>query len=365
VTRAGTGWLSSVGLAGLEAEEQQRIDRVAALAPALLPALGAAPALTAEIAAGTVRPPSARVPSDADLGAWAEDARLRALARWALSMTGSPGPELAAVYDALARALLAQLQPEVGLIALGRYAAQELGPSGDADCLLAGAVRRKVEPARVLSFVRAAARLPEPIGFDFGPPGPNRVFVRGGQGPQEGWRRLVWTRLRLVQGSSRGCLAAWESVPKGWAREDSKVLAAYWKGRLRSTVPGQLVARETKLAPGGLAEGESVLAIGFLVAGEPSVPPTGFSERVSWAVRAGWLDDGQAKALDAAVRFLSDVSARSELLGYGPAIVPENPDKLALVAEETGLGGANEVLKELGRCREAVREVSEACLARL
>lgn len=365
MSRAVEQWLADVGLTAPGIEEVERLERVSRLAPTLVPSLRASPNLTREVAGGAVHAAADRVSGDADVGAWAADGRCRALLRWLLGQTESPGGEMSGVYDAVARALLAQIQPEVGIVALGRYAAQEVGPTSDADALLAGSGKRAGEPARVLALVRAGSRLPEPMSFDFGPPGPRRVFVRGGPGPEEGWRRLVWTRLRLVQGSSRGCQSAWESVPKGWSPEDTRAYQAHGRARLRSTVPAQQANREVRLSPGGLAEAEAVLSVGFLVAQEPTAPPPGSAERVAWAVRTGWLAPDEASDLLAAIRFLAEVAARSELLGYGPSIVPENPDKLAIVAEETGLGGANEVLKELARCRETVSAVSAACLGRL
>ncbi len=91
----------------------------------------------------------------------------------------------------------------------------------------------------------------------------------------------------------------------------------------------------------------------------------GVDQRIRELCNSGVLNMLERDQLTDAYRFYKRLRLKLALLGYTDEIVPENPDKLAVLSRVLNLKGANEVLSTYEEHAGQVRSIYDQCLSRL
>jgi glutamate-ammonia-ligase adenylyltransferase len=309
-------------------------------------------------------------------------AHARHLAEWVLNPTFDPSHGLCRLADGLIRFLLARLQGEIEVIALGSYGTLELGPASDLDLLFlappdVAQPDAESQAQRFLSKLSEVRRLGAPVSFDL------RLRPDGGKGllarshgalrqyarhDMEWWERFALGHARLVHGTPEAIRlvreVAFGDVPDEVAI--SELLRM--KRRIETErVQPQHVRRNVKLGFGGLTDIEWTIRMSELSSGGfvPDVFSTRAEDRMNELVRRQLLTTIEKDALIEAHRFLLRLRFCLHLQGHADDLLPENPHRLDRLAAVLGMQSGNVLLARYQEITQTVRSLFLESVERL
>lgn len=372
------------------AESAERTERILRRAPALIPELRDSPAITELILSGEIEEESApaRLKSlsiETPLNRVAKlyrAERLRIAAKWALE----PDFELEEALSELASGLVVhvarRLSLDFSILALGALARHEMSLGSDADLyfLLADAGRHEDAERQaqdLLALVSSLRRLGAPIEIDLRlrPEGRQGLLVRTYQGLRaydlegmEMWERFALGQARFLFGDpdSRD-FALKIAYAQPLTPERLRELLAIKKRIETERVQPKYLKRDLKLGHGGLGDLEWFVHIYEMR--YPTATQAGTRERMDDRIgalcAAGLINAVEAEELRAARVHLLNLRHRLAFHGAEGSILPENPDKLAALAEELGERDGNALLARHERIVDTVRLIFNEGMERL
>jgi glutamate-ammonia-ligase adenylyltransferase len=368
-----------------------RVQKVLADAPRLVPAFKASVALTEQLLSGEIEEPTdegariARLAIDAPIKSLADaytSATTVVLTRWILSPTFDLGARLSAAMDALLAHCLQRLYADFHVVATGSYGTRDFGPGSDADLILLTASKERhleaeQQAQHLLTLLGQLKRLGAPVEVDLRlrPEGGKGLLVRTYDGfraydfeGMEMWERFALGHARLVRGSEEALKVVLHSAYGLPLTPERLRELARMKRRVETErVKPQHVHRDVKLGSGGLNDIEWLVHLhemrfpGATKAGEATEMP----DRIRQLVRVGLVNAVESELLLEAHRYLLELRTRIYLQGLPDNLLPENPDKLHRLAVSCGLPGANELLARHREVTEAVRRMYLDGLERL
>jgi glutamate-ammonia-ligase adenylyltransferase len=367
-----------------------RVRRLIAAAPALVPYFKASVPLTELLLSGEIEE---EMDAAARVSRLAPDVLPESLAkayasgyatiltRWVLAPHDGLGEELASLNAATLTALLESVGARFTSIGLGSFATGEAGPGSDVDLvLLVEEGKDHPEAERqaqtLLSKVDALRRLGAPIGIDLRlrPEGRRGLLVRTLEGLRaydlEGmdlWERFALGHATLVRGNVAALEAVLHAAYAVPLTPDNLRELLKMKRRIETErVQPQQVRRQVKLGSGGLNDIEWLVHLH-----EMRYPPAegertpNMAERIRHLGRRDLLNALEVERLLQAHRHLQEVRARIVLLGIPDDLIPENPDKLDRLAHSCGDADGNAFLARHLAVTDAVRAIYTEGLERL
>lgn len=368
-----------------------RVERILRRAPSLVQRFKRSTPLTELLLSGeleedaspadAIRKQPTDLPIDRLAGVFV-DAHAKTVARWVLNPASDLGADLTDLADALLIHACRRLYVEADILALGSYARYELTPESDLDivCLVGDPDSQPVAEAAVQGLVALLGRLrrseaPVDVDLRLRPDGGKGLLVRSYAALKaydlegmELWERFALGQARLVLGATRAAeVVADAAFGLPLTPERLAELVAMKRRVETERVKPQHKYRDVKLGRGGLGDIEwfvhlhemrypTALSAGTLICLE---------DRIRALARAALINAVEAEEL---------LEARSHLLrtrwwlilqGIEGAIVPENPDKLARLAEAMEFTEANAFLARHEAIVTRVRQIYEDGLARL
>jgi [glutamine synthetase] adenylyltransferase / [glutamine synthetase]-adenylyl-L-tyrosine phosphorylase len=368
-----------------------RVERILAVAPALVPELRESVPLTEALLSGEVEEddsflgPVGDLHADSSLEHVAElfrDARAALLVRQALNPGAQLERKLADLWDCLLVHVMHRLYADFDVLALGSYGTRDPAADSDLDVVFLapdGARRDEAEAhaQSVLSIFDLLRRRGLPVQLDLRlrPEGGKGLLVRSYAGLKtydlegmEMWERFALGQNRLVCGSEAAldlvqkCAYAVPLTP-----ERLRELVAMKRRIEQERVPPQYSRRNVKLGIGGLSDIEWFVHLYEMrfptatLAGPDRLWP----ERIRSLARANLINAIELEELLLARDHLMAVRRQLALLGYPRDIVPENPDKLDRLASVMGFPEGNAFLAHHERIITAVRSIYSDGLERL
>lgn len=365
-------------------ENESSLARMVAVAselPAFVPEISSDPALIDETVSGEVLEPlEMSLPEGADVARWTNSRWLRCLVRQALS----PGCSFSGEAAKLAKAACAEVARRVGtpltMASLGSFATEELVPRSDLDVLYLAPDEEADADALAEALVVQFQKL-RPDGFPWlldlrlRPDGrKGRLVVTPGSlalyadRAMEDWERLAWGRARTVFGDDglvATLLGTARSGPLDRCRMDSLLAMRRRIQTERVNVSHRL--RHVKLSPGTLLDIDWLGQLLVWKAGHvplPSEPATSAS-RLEIASQAGLLGEEELDCLTRAHAHFLRLRVRLACLGFPDDVVPENPDKLEVLARLQCADDGNQVLAEFESHRTRVEALFDRIAARV
>ena len=330
-------------------------------APTLATELASQPALTELILSGEIEEEKVAAPK-----VWSPDrlrrAWLAAAVRWCLNAS-----DFRSEWSQTLDSALAELTEPLGLIALGSWAIHAPGLRSDADAIL-WSISGGEEEAAQEALQRAQRWRGEgsPVTLDI------RLRPEGRQGPlavtasalehyaqarMEPWERMALARFRPVARADDAvqpiCEAIFASPPD---RESLRLM----KKRLETErVSGAHRLRHLKHAPGGLEDIEWLAYLGWFEVPSAHTPGQTIPALLHKLALHGFLNLAEAEQLAEAYDAFHHARLAIALQGFPADVLPENPDKLATLANTEGATSGNEWLKQIEDRRQAVRAIFE------
>jgi glutamate-ammonia-ligase adenylyltransferase len=269
------------------------------------------------------------------------------------------------------------INPElVTVIALGSFAAVELGPASDLDLVFfsspeaePGAAERHAESVlRTFNSLRQQGS-PWRVDLRLRPEGRSGALVSTIEGfdqyeldAMEPWERLALARSRLLSGDS-SCFVALRRAAANFRLTASSVAAL--KGIKKRVETERLspyhIHRDLKLGHGGLMDLEWTLQ--YLAWKHPEPASWDHSaetaSRIRSLAKAGVLDPESALILHEAWTHLVSSRVCIQLLGFELDVLPENPDRLDKLADAMGREehGGTQLLEDHQRLTSRVRRL--------
>lgn len=205
-----------------------------------------------------------------------------------------------------------------------------------------------------------------PLDARLRPEGSSGLVVRSVSGfeayaaqSMETWERLAYTRARSLRGNPRSD----EVLRTAWAEKEWTWEAEQEALRMRRRVQAERMraweaSRDLKLGEGYMLDIEWLVAILKLRHAEVHVEVLPTHETVHRFCDAGLLHNDDARALSGAALLYAHLRNTMFLLDFeSDSVLPENPEKLALVAEAVEAGSANELLAKVAEARTEVSRV--------
>ncbi|MDQ2985859.1 MAG: hypothetical protein M3R13_03950 [Armatimonadota bacterium] len=281
---------------------------------------------------------------------------------------------LTAVAEAALSESLARVGGErIDIVVLGRLGSRELLLGSDWDVMLLCENAEGQERAERVGqeWVRTARRIAMasasfPIDVRLRPEGGAGLVVRSLAGftsyaetAMEAWERLAFTRARSLSGSPASDTAlavAWGG--REWTWEDEQEIL-----RMRRRVQNERMrpweaARDLKLGEGHTLDIEWLIAVLKLRHPEivSELQPT--HAIVNQFAEQGVLSQSDADELAVAALHFARLRNAMYLLDFdSDSVLPENPERLARIAEWMGLERGNDLLAMVGGHRENVNRI--------
>jgi glutamate-ammonia-ligase adenylyltransferase len=266
---------------------------------------------------------------------------------------------------------------DVDIIALGSYGAEELLLCSDWDVMLlahgddvqTAAERAGEEWMRVLRRIGVGS--PLPVDVRLRPEGRSGLIVRSLSGlaeyansAMEPWERLAYTRarsLRKLPESTDGLMQATYLRP--WSTSD-EAEAAHMRKRVHTErMQPSEAGRDLKLGPGSLFDIEWLTAVLKLRSKTSARRCSGTVASLKRLADENAITILERDTLTSAHELFSLLRNAMYLLELdSDSILPENPDKLARIAEWVKAGSANELLRIVDECHKEVQAVFESIL---
>lgn len=369
----------------------RRVERIARYAPALVSRLKRSLALTEMVLSGEIEEQfnePARfdaVPTDKPLEAVAEAygiAWTKVATRWALDQTFDLPAALSDLADSLLAHCLKRLYIGFDVLALGSYARRELVLGSDVDLLLlvhdeACQPEAETQAQHLLAMMSRLKRLGAPLDLDLRlrPEGRQGLLVRSYAGfaeydfdGMEMWERLALGQARPVC-ADQGALDLVTKVAYALplTPERLKELLAMKKRIEFERVAPARSHRQVKLGYGGLTDIEWFVRLHemrYPTAAQPE-PARPMPDRIRALGRAGLINSIEVDQLVEARSHLTALRLRMSLLGIENDVLPENPDKLDRLAEQSGDVDGNALLLRHEAIIDTVRAIYQGGLERL
>lgn len=307
-------------------------------------------------------------------------AQIAAATRWLLTGRGDLNETLSDIFDSLLRYCVSRLQGELEVIALGSYGCREIGPGSDIDLLLLahkGQAGAEMAAQELLSFLTHLKRFGPMVEVDLRlrPEGRKGLLVRSYDGfgayevsDMEMWERFALGNARHVSGDPDALdLVRHAAYALPLTPERLQELLAM-KGRIESErLKPQHVQRDIKLGHGGLNDIE--WTVHLMEMRYPTATKAGETSSVEARIRnlgrASLFNALEVDGLLEARRYLLDLKTRLHLLDIRQNLVPENPDRLNLLAKATGVPDSNAFLRRHQRITDWTRQLFNSALERL
>lgn len=371
---------------------RERLRRVSAEAPALVPFFDKAPSILDQTVSGEVEEPVDSRERFAPLRKhYSREEMIRALrSGWLRACVRSVldpevplGDELASHMDAGIEVMALHWGEGCSVIGLGSLASGEVSPSSDADliviCSESGreVAERGVQASLVEIGRIKAAGAPFAVDFRLRPEGRNGRLAVTSEGLRryaatfmEPWERFALGRARLVFGDPSGLAAVVETAYGEPLSGDEFESLTHMKDRIeRERVKPGLRWRQIKLGSGGIDDIAWLLQLGMLkeadMVARLEAVPLSAADRIKFLVGRGVLDVVEQAVLAEGHEYLSRLRNRLTFLGVGDDVFPENPDKLAALARYFGEDDPNSMLSRHQRTVERIRTVFEEGVARM
>ncbi|CAN5729185.1 hypothetical protein BH11ARM2_BH11ARM2_30970 [soil metagenome] len=294
---------------------------------------------------------------------------LGSIVRWQF-VGGDLGSDLAAGMDRLLRLAVAREGDGLAVFALGSWGNQHPGPGSDADLLLlADGVPQSEAELRaqsLIAFLNTVRRAGAPFSFDLRlrPDGGKGLLARSPEGlaayDREGidlWERFALGHARQVTGDPsllQTVLTAAHRLPLSAEGADELLTM---KHRIETErVSPHHIHRDPKLGAGGIADIEWTVRIGeFLYGADPQRHRLIDRAQALW--EKGGLTSEDLRRIGEALPWMLEIRDQLWLLGHDPGLIPENPDRLARLAQTMGCESANAFLSRYRGVTEGVRDL--------
>ncbi|MBI5708649.1 MAG: hypothetical protein HZC36_16825 [Armatimonadetes bacterium] len=369
----------------------ERVRKIAEIAPVLSEVLAKDVSLTEEVLSGEVLEPwepgrkIAELPPDATDERYALAIRsewTKAAIQWMFEPSSELGQAIQRIGDAVLRSAMERVGAEFDVVALGSYASGELGLGSDLDLLwLVDTAERhmgaETQAQKLMLHLDRIKRLGAPVSIDLRlrPEGRQGLLVRTyaglrayDLGEMEMWERFALGSARSVCGdpmAEAGALASAYALPLTPERL-TELLSM--KQRIETErVSIKHRHRHLKLGRGGLSDIEWFVHLHELR--YPTTTQAGTRREMPPRIRtlghAQLINTLEQEALLEARKHLLATRDRLVLLGFTPDIVPENPDKLDILARAAGFVDGNEFLAIHEDMTHSVRSIYEEGIDRL
>lgn len=307
---------------------------------------------------------------------------LRIAAQWVLNPVGVLGSEIALIADALMRHAMARLYAEFDVVALGSFASGDMCLTSDMDMVWLAETpdaqrQAETQAEQLLLMIDTLKRLGSPFGVDLRlrPEGRQGLLVRSYAGfkaydldEMEMWERFALGVARTVCGNPMAeatCLASAYALPLTPERL-GELLAM--KARIETErVSIKHRTRHVKLGKGGLSDIDWFVHLHELR--YPTATQAGTrretSERIRTLGHARLINALEQETLLEAREHLMATRDRIALLGFTTDVVPENPDRLEVLAAAAGFSDGNAFLSHHEDVAHTVRSIYEEGIDRL
>jgi glutamate-ammonia-ligase adenylyltransferase len=393
----GANWLDELPEAGAfyaslceNRDSLRRVRRLLERAPGLVPHLARSVSVTEAVLSGEIferrcEGSSLTVAANAALKALAEELRrvwTTLVARNALHEHTRFRRGLAQLFDAALGHVTSRLYAEFDVVALGSYASGDLSLASDLDVILLVADPARHQDAesqaeQMLNMIDALKRFGAPLSVDLRlrPEGSKGLLVRSYEGLRsydvhgmEPWERFALGASRFVRGSRRALEPVRRAALALPLTPERLEMLMHLKHRMETErVSLRYRMRHVKLGQGGLSDIEWFLRLHemrYPSAARACAHP-GTLVRLRALAKAGLINAVELEALIRARSHLLRVRDSLVLLGFTTDIVPENPDRLARLAEATGYPEGNAFLAAHERITQGVRAIYEEGVERL
>jgi glutamate-ammonia-ligase adenylyltransferase len=255
-----------------------------------------------------------------------------------------------------------------------------VSPGSDIDLLLLtdrGQAGAEMAAQELLSLLAQLKRFGPVMDVDLRlrPEGRKGLLVRSYDGfgayevsDMEMWERFALGHARYVSGNPNSLDLVRHAAYALPLTPDRLHDLLNMKGRIESErLKPQHVHRDVKLGHGGLNDIEWIVHLTEMryptatKAGETS----GMEVRIRNLGRASLINALEVDGLLEARRYMLDLRTRLHLLDIRNNLVPENPDRLTLLAKATGLRDGNEFLRRHQKIAGWTRALFNATLERL
>lgn len=310
------------------------------------------------------------------------DSCLRLAARWALEPSFDLSERLTRWADASLSAVARRVGARFGAVALGSFALDEQTLASDADLLLLiedGEDHRAAEES-AQAFLAEIGRLrtlgsPLTVDLRLRPEGRQGLLVRSLDGfrayeatAMEMWERFALGQCRLLWGPPAlldAVLEAAYNLPL--TPERLEELAAMKRRIETERARPSPQPRDVKLGPGGLSDIDWLVHLYEMR--YPTATDAGrnrrMDDRIHALAAARLVNVAEQHELTEARSYLVELRNRLFLLGAEKDVLPENPDRLARLAEAFGEDDGNAFLRRHQRVVDTVRGLFLDAMARL
>jgi glutamate-ammonia-ligase adenylyltransferase len=360
-----------------------RVLPIVTFAPKLVQTLRSSVSVTEAIVSGEVLEESVVVPTQftlEQLPSVFRDAYLARLSRFAIGHEPAPLLPLTQLAEAAIQIAAATVEYSGSIIALGSLGRQEMGPGSDADILFLVADRQLEAEERAQEMFRLMQNwrqrgLPLEVDSRLRPDGNKGLLVRTynafdayAASDMEDWERFALGNARLAYGDQEALshVLAAARLETESIRALDELLAM--KVRIEEErVPEHLRTRNVKLGYGGLSDIEWTVRLAEMMRNRSRLPQdtADLESRIKRLVRFGIFNTVEGEILTAGLKILVDVRMRLALAGFPDDLVPENPDKLNLLAGAMGQASGNDFIRQFSETTSSIRSLYLDTVARL
>lgn len=367
----------------MNADSMDRVLPLVRFSPRLVESLKHSLPITEEILSGEVLeelPNELHISNTEDLPVVYREAFLENLVQFAIA--GGPPPVVPLSQLAQqAIAVAAQEANFVGsVIALGSLGREDMGPGSDADVLLLVEDKQQTSEQSAQLMLRLLQNwrqrgMPLEVDSRLRPDGRKGLLVRTLHGfdsyaarDMENWERFALGNARLIYGDPRALQHVLASARIETDRQQAWTELVEMKARIeQERVRAHHIHRDVKLGYGGLSDIEWTVRMIELLGPCARRPQDGsdLRSRIRKLNQEGFLNVFEAEILTIGLAFLLEVRMRLVLAGFEGDLIPENPDKLQMLAEPMGLTSANAFLDQKQRICDDVRNLFQETIERL
>jgi glutamate-ammonia-ligase adenylyltransferase len=367
----------------MNADSMDRVLPLVRYSPRLVESLKQSLPITEEILSGEVLedlPQQLSFASSEELPVVYRESFLGNLVQFAIA-GGSP-PVLALSRLAEQAIMLAAQEAEfVGsVIALGSLGREDMGPGSDADVLLLVADKQQTSEQSAQVMLRLLQNwrqrgMPLEVDSRLRPDGSKGLLVRTLHGfdsyaarDMENWERFALGNARLIFGEPHALQHVLAAARIETDRQQAWTELVGMKARIeKERVQAHHVQRDVKLGYGGLSDIEWTVRMIELLGpcARRAQEGADLKSRIRKLNQEGFLNVFEAEILNDGLTFLLEVRMRLVLAGFEGDLIPENPDKLQMLAEPMGLVNANEFLDRKQRVCDDVRNLFQETIERL
>lgn len=262
---------------------------------------------------------------------------------------------------------------DIDVVALGRLGSCELLLGSDWDVMLLCSDTKEHERSQKIGqeWLRAARRIAIasgnfPLDVRLRPEGGSGLVVRSIPGfetyaasSMETWERLAHTRARSLRGLAQTTYAINQTVSgREWAWEDEQEVLRVRRRVQTERLRSWEATRDLKLGPGHMLDIEWMAAILRLRHPSSITNVTTTHDTLRHFGEVGALSRDDAEELCQATLCFARLRNVMHLMDFdSTSVLPENPEKLARIANWMSLESSNDILATVGVHRDAVSRI--------